>query len=82
MDRDPKVWLHSDETRCVGKQCDRKATCARARSPLPKQYASVADFGLEVYVWRPCAHWLPAAFARPPSAAPTPRRHKSLTGET
>lgn len=78
-DRDSGVWLHPDDTRCVGRQCDRKATCARARSPIPRQYARIADFGLDVQVWRPCAHWLDAAQARPPTAVTVSRRHKAIT---
>lgn len=78
--RDPYVWLHTEETRCVGKQCDRSNTCARARAPIPPQYARIADFGLDVQTWRPCAHWLDAAAARTPTRqAPTPRRHGPLT---
>lgn len=67
VDRDPKVWLHRDDTRCVGKQCYRAKTCARARSPIPKQYATIADYGLDVPVWRQCPHWLDASTARAPA---------------
>lgn len=80
VDRDPKVWLHPDEVRCVGKQCGRNVSCARARAPLPPQYARVEDFGRDVLVWRACPHWLDAAKARPPvtPVTPPPRRHKAI----
>lgn len=78
MDRDPKVWLHPDEARCVGKQCDRAGTCARAKAPIPKQYAKTADFGLDGQPWRPCWNWLDASTCRPPTSAPAPQRHKGF----
>jgi hypothetical protein len=80
MTRNPKVWLHDAETRCVARACALAETCARALAPIPTRYATVADYSIDTFGWRTCPHWLDAQTARAPSAAPVmPRRHGPLT---
>lgn len=82
-DRDPRVWLAADVTRCEPSPlpiCPRD-TCARYLAPLPPQGGSVADFNLPAATLPMvlgCGKWLSAQDARMPAPAPQRRVHPPL----